>query len=104
MVVRRPEKFTILTNTIGNTSQPNLHTTPISKMSREGFVAPSGTDLAAAASGVAPNKHYGVKYTCGACAHNFSLNKSDPVRCKECGHRVIYKARTKRMSKFLTTY
>lgn len=24
------------------------------------------------------------------------LKKGDPIRCKECGHRVLYKERTKR--------
>ncbi|CDK24208.1 unnamed protein product [Kuraishia capsulata CBS 1993] len=70
-------------------------------MSREGFVPPTSGNLGAAASGISSLKGMGVKYVCASCAHTFSLNKNDAVRCKECGHRVLYKARTKRMGKFL---
>lgn len=67
-------------------------------MSREGFV-PSA-NLADAAMGFTTSKaSLGVKYICANCSHTLTLNKNDPVRCKECGHRVLYKARTKRMGK-----
>lgn len=65
-------------------------------MSREAFV-PSNTAAAAAAM---PNyTTYGVHYICANCASKVTLNKGDPVRCKECGHRVLYKERTRRMGK-----
>ena len=37
-----------------------------------------------------------VQYLCGDCDSKVSLKKSDPIRCKECGYRVLYKERTNR--------
>lgn len=37
-----------------------------------------------------------VTYVCGDCNSRISLKKGDQIRCKECGHRVLYKERTKR--------
>ncbi len=70
-------------------------------MNREAFVPPTSTSqLSNAASGISAIKYADVKYTCSNCATSFSLSKGDPVRCKECGGRVLYKCRTKRMGKY----
>jgi DNA-directed RNA polymerase I, II, and III subunit RPABC4 len=37
-----------------------------------------------------------VKYLCGDCDAEVSLKRGDPIRCKECGYRVLYKQRTNR--------
>lgn len=37
-----------------------------------------------------------VNYLCGDCDTKVSLKKGDPIRCKECGYRVLYKERTNR--------
>ncbi|OTA55601.1 hypothetical protein K449DRAFT_425677 [Hypoxylon sp. EC38] len=37
-----------------------------------------------------------IHYLCGDCGTKFPMKKSDPIRCKECGCRVLYKERTKR--------
>ncbi|TKA63289.1 hypothetical protein B0A55_10223 [Friedmanniomyces simplex] len=37
-----------------------------------------------------------VHYLCGDCDSKVVLRKSDPIRCKECGYRVLYKERTNR--------
>ena len=37
-----------------------------------------------------------TQYMCGDCASQIGLKKGDPIRCKECGHRILYKERTKR--------
>ena len=37
-----------------------------------------------------------TQYLCGDCNQKVQLKKGDPIRCKECGHRVLYKERTKR--------
>lgn len=42
----------------------------------------------------------GVQYACGDCDSKVTLKKGDPIRCKECGHRVLYKERTNRMVQF----
>lgn len=37
-----------------------------------------------------------VQYLCGDCDSKVTLKKGDPIRCKECGYRVLYKERTNR--------
>ncbi|AOW03143.1 uncharacterized protein YALI1_C28063g [Yarrowia lipolytica] len=63
-------------------------------MNKESF-SPSldSQNLSASASGVANNKSYAVKYLCANCSSKVVLIRGDPVRCKECGHRVLYKER-----------
>ncbi|KAK4987626.1 DNA-directed RNA polymerase core subunit rpc10 [Elasticomyces elasticus] len=41
-----------------------------------------------------------VSYKCGDCNTDVTLKKGDPIRCKECGYRVLYKKRTNRMIQF----
>ena len=42
----------------------------------------------------------GVTYRCGECALPVKLYKGDTIRCSHCGHRVMYKERTRRMVQF----
>ena len=71
---------------------------------REAYVAPTniaiGADdaLTAKASDLGPE----TQYLCGECNAKVRLRKGDAIRCKECGHRVLYKERTKRC--VLTAY
>jgi DNA-directed RNA polymerase I, II, and III subunit RPABC4 len=37
-----------------------------------------------------------VEYTCGDCDSPVSLKRGEPIRCRSCGHRVLYKQRTNR--------
>lgn len=37
-----------------------------------------------------------IVYLCGDCNSKVPLKRGDPIRCKDCGHRVLYKERTKR--------
>ena len=37
-----------------------------------------------------------VEYTCGDCDSPVSLKRGEPIRCRNCGHRVLYKQRTNR--------
>ncbi|KAL2055944.1 hypothetical protein ABVK25_003586 [Lepraria finkii] len=71
-------------------------------MSREAYAPPTlqpqgsnysttGTDLQAGPT---------TQYLCGHCNSKVQLKKGDAIRCKECGHRVLYKERTKRMVQF----
>nr|POE47857.1 dna-directed rna polymerases ii, iv and v subunit 12 [Quercus suber] len=41
-----------------------------------------------------------VQYLCGDCDAKVALKRGDPIRCKECGYRVLYKERTSRMIQF----
>ncbi len=72
---------------------------------RDSSVAGSGTQQQNS-TGAAYTPSYGggaldspvssVTYVCGECASKVALNLGDAIRCKECGHRVLYKERTKR--------
>lgn len=37
-----------------------------------------------------------MHYLCAECGVKVGINKGEPIRCKECGHRILYKQRTKR--------
>ncbi|KAF3907522.1 hypothetical protein AA313_de0201696 [Arthrobotrys entomopaga] len=41
-----------------------------------------------------------MKYLCADCGKSVTINKGDMIRCKECGFRILYKERTKRMVQF----
>ncbi|OQO04863.1 hypothetical protein B0A48_07880 [Cryoendolithus antarcticus] len=41
-----------------------------------------------------------VNYLCGDCDNKVALKRGDPIRCKECGYRVLYKERTSRIVQF----
>ncbi|CAH8872541.1 unnamed protein product [Trichobilharzia szidati] len=41
-----------------------------------------------------------VSYICGECRAENEIRPRELVRCLECGHRVLYKKRSKRMSVF----
>lgn len=42
----------------------------------------------------------GYEYECGDCAKKVFLKPQDPVRCQECGHRILYKPRTRRVIQY----
>ncbi|WVQ83947.1 hypothetical protein IAT38_006091 [Cryptococcus sp. DSM 104549] len=37
-----------------------------------------------------------IQYICGDCGAQTAMQPSEFIRCKECGHRVMYKPRTTR--------
>ncbi|XP_014230546.1 DNA-directed RNA polymerases I, II, and III subunit RPABC4 [Trichogramma pretiosum] len=39
-------------------------------------------------------------YICGECHHDNDIKPKDPIRCRECGYRIMYKKRTKRLVVF----
>jgi DNA-directed RNA polymerase I, II, and III subunit RPABC4 len=45
-----------------------------------------------------------VNYLCGDCDSKVTLKRGDPIRCKECGYRVLYKQRTNRLVFCLFTH
>ncbi|KAH8912666.1 metallothionein-I gene transcription activator [Coniochaeta sp. PMI_546] len=75
-------------------------------MSREAYRVPSTSGGAYTGSGATGARELGLsegpsmQYICSDCAVKMSLRKNDPIRCKECGGRVLYKERTKRMVQF----
>ncbi|GAA5879914.1 hypothetical protein JCM16303_004397 [Sporobolomyces ruberrimus] len=38
-----------------------------------------------------------IEYSCADCAANNEIKAREPIRCRECGCRVMYKKRIKRM-------
>ncbi|WFD49749.1 DNA-directed RNA polymerase core subunit rpc10 [Malassezia furfur] len=41
-----------------------------------------------------------VEYICADCSATNDIRPREPIRCRECGHRIMYKKRTKRMLHF----
>ncbi|ORX58015.1 hypothetical protein DM01DRAFT_1372102 [Hesseltinella vesiculosa] len=39
-------------------------------------------------------------YICADCGSENQLKPREPIRCQDCGHRIMYKKRTKRMVQF----
>lgn len=39
-------------------------------------------------------------YICGECHFENEIRPRDPIRCRECGYRIMYKKRTKRLVVF----
>lgn len=66
-------------------------------MSREAYQVPAmGTQNAFSNEGFANIDKSNVAYLCGECSARVTLKSGDQIRCKDCGHRVLYKERTKR--------
>lgn len=71
-------------------------------MSREAYQVPTAVQVPLPGRDVAndfgadPEGGYKITYFCAECASDTTLAKGDPIRCRECGHRVLYKKRTKR--------
>uniref|UniRef100_A0A8C6HAF8 DNA-directed RNA polymerases I, II, and III subunit RPABC4 n=1 Tax=Mus spicilegus TaxID=10103 RepID=A0A8C6HAF8_MUSSI len=45
---------------------------------------------------VQPPKQQPMIYICGECHTENEIKSRDPIRCRECGYRIMYKKRTKR--------
>ena len=59
-----------------------------------GSSAPSG---GAGGMGGLATRNPVMEYICADCAATNEIRPREPIRCRECGHRVMYKKRTKRM-------
>ncbi|KAI1334978.1 DNA directed RNA polymerase [Xylariaceae sp. FL0016] len=83
-------------------------------MSREAYQIPTaqGSSSSGGGAGAAggqpqrsafdanPTDGVSIQYICGDCGFTSSLRRVDAIRCKECGCRILYKSRTKRMVQF----
>ncbi|XP_049730520.1 DNA-directed RNA polymerases I, II, and III subunit RPABC4-like [Elephas maximus indicus] len=49
---------------------------------------------------VQPPKQQPMIYICGECHTENEIKSRDPIRCRECGYRIMYKKRTKRLVVF----
>ncbi|KAG8718126.1 DNA-directed RNA polymerase core subunit rpc10 [Ceratobasidium sp. 394] len=46
-----------------------------------------------------------MEYLCADCGAKNEIRSREPIRCKECGHRIMYKKRTTRSEySILTTH
>lgn len=39
-------------------------------------------------------------YVCGECGADNDIKPKDPIRCRTCGYRILYKKRPKRLVQF----
>ncbi|KAI9731671.1 MAG: DNA-directed RNA polymerase core subunit rpc10 [Claussenomyces sp. TS43310] len=69
-------------------------------MSREAYQVPTGAAVPIPGREQTLGDGPAINYLCGDCNSKVPLKRGDPIRCKECGHRVLYKERTKRMVQF----
>jgi DNA-directed RNA polymerase I, II, and III subunit RPABC4 len=74
-------------------SQPGSQ--PIGQTDFGGVTGASNTGFQASGSGFEDTARP-VHYLCGDCDNKVTLKRGDPIRCKECGYRVLYKERTNR--------
>lgn len=51
------------------------------------------------ATTAAPQKQPMI-YICGECHSENEIKPRDAIRCRECGYRIMYKKRTKRLIVF----
>ncbi|KAF9265091.1 hypothetical protein L218DRAFT_861676 [Marasmius fiardii PR-910] len=42
-----------------------------------------------------------MEYLCADCGARNEIKPREPIRCRECGHRIMYKKRTKRSPFYL---
>ncbi|SPO04051.1 uncharacterized protein DNG_06734 [Cephalotrichum gorgonifer] len=69
-------------------------------MSREEYQIPTG-DLGSGPKFDTAPQPSRLSYICGDCGLKSSQHQTVPfLRCKECGCRILYKERTKRMVQF----
>ncbi|KAJ4418008.1 DNA-directed RNA polymerase core subunit rpc10 [Gnomoniopsis sp. IMI 355080] len=69
-------------------------------MSREGYTVPTTQNSNPFEPPQRADNEPTIRYLCGDCGSPNQLKKSQPVTCLDCGCRVLYKERTKRMIQF----
>uniref|UniRef100_A0A2K5XI70 DNA-directed RNA polymerases I, II, and III subunit RPABC4 n=1 Tax=Mandrillus leucophaeus TaxID=9568 RepID=A0A2K5XI70_MANLE len=52
------------------------------------------------AEDIQPPKQQLMIYICGECHAENEIKSRDPIRCRECGYRIIFKKRTERLVGF----
>jgi len=69
---------------------------------RRGDGGAAGAIAAAAAAAAAKEAAAKVPmvYVCGECHNENEIRARDPIRCRECGYRIMYKKRTRRLIVF----
>ena len=73
------------------------------KFIMDGGSTPAAGGATPGASGdatVAVNPRAPMIYICGECHNENEIRPRDANRCRECGYRIMYKKRTKRLIVF----
>ncbi|KAF2264488.1 hypothetical protein CC78DRAFT_463449 [Lojkania enalia] len=65
-------------------------------MSSYAYNPPQSSAQSTTTQPTAEDRGRSVEYTCGDCDAPVSLKRGEPIRCRNCGHRVLYKQRTNR--------
>src|SRR5690242_2229702 len=73
-------------------SAQTLHTRPTMSTQQYGGYSANTTEAAQQVDINARTVHY----KCGDCDQDVPLKRGEPIRCRQCGHRVLYKQRTNR--------
>ncbi|KAG2013428.1 DNA-directed RNA polymerase core subunit rpc10 [Coprinopsis cinerea AmutBmut pab1-1] len=60
---------------------------------------PTGNNPNPGGSFIPPPKQ-DMEYLCADCGAKNEIKSREPIRCRECGHRIMYKKRTTRMVQF----
>ncbi|KAK9671336.1 hypothetical protein RND81_12G022900 [Saponaria officinalis] len=47
-----------------------------------------------------PPQTESVSYVCGDCGQENTLKTGDVIQCRECGYRILYKKRTRRIVQY----
>lgn len=47
-----------------------------------------------------PQQPEPVSYLCGDCGAENTLKPGDVIQCRECGYRILYKKRTRRIVQY----
>ncbi|CAL4997203.1 unnamed protein product [Urochloa decumbens] len=47
-----------------------------------------------------PQQPEPVSYLCGDCGSDNTLKPGDTIQCRECGYRILYKKRTRRIVQY----
>jgi DNA-directed RNA polymerase I, II, and III subunit RPABC4 len=63
-------------------------------MDIEGGMRPAGSGT------VLPGPEHKMVYICGDCGQDNEIKAKDAIRCRECGYRIMYKKRTRRVVQF----
>jgi DNA-directed RNA polymerase I, II, and III subunit RPABC4 len=90
-----PPTNTSTTNTTMSREQYQPPATGSNSQTDFGTTGASNTGFQASGSGFEDTQRP-VHYLCGDCDNKVTLKRGDPIRCKECGYRVLYKERTNR--------
>jgi DNA-directed RNA polymerases I, II, and III subunit RPABC4 len=80
--------------------QPSLSPSQVSSPSQNPFVSHKSSSESEQKE-QKQNSVVSVAYICGSCSLENYLKPKDVIRCKECGHRIVYKKRTTKSKKFI---